>query len=262
MADSFLDWTWQSRHVQSDIENGEYVSAESTLILSGPSRLDMLLGDAAVKEASAVPLTTVGRTMLMPMGLLQSARVGQNRQVVRLFEIGAKRSYFIPQRVFTSFDMNRVLFFGPSLMRLFYATAPQDAIRLMGGSPLNVADIGVTPQFLGVEEASQGANDLRSYARLFQFLNADQLQAGGGDREDEANQNRDFFTNLNSALFNVPFGLAFIYKDSKNRPYGSFYLEESFIEGHTITVTSQDVIIAEGVNGVSDLLLPVQLLAA
>ncbi len=39
---NFLSWEWASQHVQVELENGEYVSAESTLILVGPATLSMI----------------------------------------------------------------------------------------------------------------------------------------------------------------------------------------------------------------------------
>jgi hypothetical protein len=236
---SFVDWNFASEHVQLELQNGEYVSAESTLILAGPSRLKM------IQDTSPDPLAAKSR--LFPVGLLQTMQVAQNRQVARLFEIGSKRSYFVPGRLFANFQVNRILFYGPSLMRLLYAVAPRRGY----GQPFNFAPDGTSPR-----QEDQLVTP-PAYESLFpssdkQFL----LPPGHGGKS--ADDNRDFFINLASELFNIPFGLAPLMKDARQRPYGSFYMEDCMIEAHSIGFDSNNIVIAEGVNGQFDMLMPVQ----
>lgn len=237
MPTSFLNWNWASEHVQVELQNGEYVSAESTLVLAGPSKLKMIT-DMAGDPISA-------NSQLYPVGLLQMLTVAQNRQVARLFEIGSKRSYFVPGRLFANFQINRILFYGPSLLRLLYAVAPNRGY----GQPLNFAAEGAVP----TQQSQLRENP--AYSALFPSENF-LLAPGHGARTDE--DNRDFFINLASELFNVPFGMCLLFKDARKRPYGAFYMEECMIEAHSIGVDSNNIVLAEGVNGQFDMVMPMQ----
>jgi hypothetical protein len=225
-ATSFLNWNWASQHVQVELANGEYVSAESTLILGGPSKLSM----------------AEGATALYPIGLLQMLQIAQNRQVARLFEVGSKRAYFIPGRLFANFQVNRILFYGPSLMRLLYAASPF-------GNPFKFTEEG------GVKAVYEPPQSPPEYAKLFPAAPL-KLYPGYGDGGQE--DNRDFWVSLASEIFNIPFGFCMILKDARNRAYGAFYLEDCMVEAHSMGVDANNVVIAEGCNGQFDLLKPIQ----
>lgn len=240
----FTDWNWASEHVQVELKNGEYVSAESTLMLAGPSRLSMALagGDTGMGQ------------YLAPIGLIQMFQIAQNRQVARLFEIGSKRSYFVPGRLFSNFQMNRILFFGPSLLRLLYAVAP---VGKGQGQVLKQTEAGVAPTDNATIKTPQEYRDLfPSGVETNGYL----LPPGFGSSS--ANEeNRDFYINLASELFNIPFGVCLVTKDAKQRPYGAFYLEDMMIEAHTLGVDSNNIVIAEGCNGQFDMVRPLALQA-
>lgn len=239
---SFINWNFAAEHVQVDVENGEYVSSESTLILGGPSRLSHVISNSA-------PDLLTGQTSLFPIGLLQNASMAQNRQVSRLFEIGSKRAYFVPGRLFANFTMNRILFFGPSLLRMLYAVAPFDEIGF--GTPFTLE--GQTNPITAPED----------YRRLFVRgrSGAQLLTPPGYGAQRSQTVNRDFFINLSSELFNIPIGLCFIFKDANGNPYGATYLEECYIETHTMGVDSNNIVIAESATGQFDRALPVQVVA-
>lgn len=229
---NFLEWSWAGQHVQTEIENGEYLSSESTLVLAGPSRLTHLTGNDG-------NLGAYTSNSLFPLGLLQNASFAQNRQVTRLFEIGSKRAYFVPGRMFANFNIGRVMFYGPSLMRMLYALAPSTLLNF-GGQPLS-SDVAIPADYLNLFPTTQ----------LFGA-------PGAGGLANEA-ENRDFFINLASELFNIPFGLVMIFKDTRNRLYGGTYLEDCYIEAHQMGVDSNSVIIAESVTGQFDSVAPIQL---
>ncbi len=233
---SFIGWDWASQHVQVELENGEYVSAESTLILVGPSKLSMV--SKAADEAA---------TQLYPVGLMQNIQIAQNRQVARLFEIGSKRSYFVPGRLFANFQMNRILFYGPSLMRLLYAMAPTHG----HGQPLKFDQpVGASSRQFNVP----GRNP--AYEALFPSAD-DGYNLSPGEGAADTKDNRDFWINLASEVFNVPTGMMLLFKDARQRPYGGFYMEECMIEAHSLGVDSNNIVLAEGVNGQFDLVRPI-----
>lgn len=238
---SYLDWNWAGEHVQGEIQNGEYLSSESTLLLAGPSRFTHLNGAGGLASNAIIPL-----------GLIESFSVQQSRQVGRLFEIGSKRAYFVPGRLFANFSMGRVMFYGPSLMRMLYALAPVGE---------NTADhkLGPYGRMLNSDpddSEATGVASIPEYSRLFQDTPLQSAPGYGGTGQE---QNRDFYINLASELFNVPFGLILVFRDTRNRPYSAVYLEDCFIEGHNLQLNANNVVISESVAGQFDSVTPIQI---
>ena len=243
-ATNYLEWNYAQNHVQAELTNGEYVSAESTLILAGPSRLEHIVTTNAVQSNSEI------KSSLYPIGIVQNFMMAQNRFLTRLFEIGSKRAYLIPGKLAANFQLNRIKFYGPSLLRMAYALAPyRDGF---GGNTLQFVREGQS----GVQDA--GLITPPKYAAMFPDKYLITPGYGGNQGED----NRDFFINLASDLFQIPFGLAVIFKDAKNRPYGAFYLQDCMFEAHSMGVDANNVVLAEGANGQFDYAAPVQLMAA
>lgn len=162
-----------------------------------------------------------------------------------MFEIGSKRSYFIPGRMFAQFSASRMLFYGPSLMRMLYALAPQRLIATLG-TPLNIDP----------DSNGQGVAEVPEYSDLFQFDALQNIPGYGGTSNEN---NRDFYINLTSELFQIPFGLCIMLKTAQDKPYGATYLEDCYIETHQLGIDSGNVVIAESVNGQFDRMVPVQL---
>ena len=235
---NYLDWNWAGEHVQSEVKNGEYLSSEATLLLAGPSRF--------------VHLNTAGglTNSIVPIGLISSMGMQQQRGVQRLYEIGSKRAYFVPGRHLAAFQMGRVMFYGPSLMRMLYALAPVGTGSTLGpyGAPL--AQGSGAPQTPG------------EYAALFSTGVLQMPPGFGGTGTGNDLENRDFYINLASELFNTPFGLIVVYKDTRNRPYGAVYLEECYLETHNTNLDSGSIVIGESVSGTFDTVTPIQLVTA
>lgn len=235
---SFLNWNWQSERVQNEVTNGEFVSSESSLILAGPSRLDMLSDDGTGSFLGST-------NSLIPLGILSQINFNQAAQLQRIYEIGSKRAYFVPGRMFGSFNIARMLFYGPSLMRLLYALAPDRLVANLG-TPLNI-----DPDSQGT-----GVAQLPEYDKLFQDGELKSVPGFGGTNNED---NRDFYINLTSELFRVPFGLCIILKTAQDKPYGATYLEDCYIEGHQMGIGADSVVITESVSGQFDRMAPIQL---
>lgn len=94
-------WEFKKDHVQPDNLKGNqnFISAESIVVCSGPPRA----ADANIDN-------------LIPIGLLESANVIQNKAIQQLFEIGSRRPYLIPGRTRIQVGMSRVIFNGDSLL--------------------------------------------------------------------------------------------------------------------------------------------------
>ena len=119
---SFNNWDFHNHHVQEELLGGEFVSAETTLIAAGPPRLS----DIAPSGDQTIDTQDEG-DMVFPIGVLENVGMSQSKQLQRIFEIGSSRSYFIPGRTIGSLTLGRVLYHGPSLLKVLYAHYKQSA---------------------------------------------------------------------------------------------------------------------------------------
>lgn len=232
MAD-LTKWEFQNYHIQQDLKGGQFVSAESTLIAAGPP---------SAESAG----TSVGALDVYPIGLLESVAVQQNRQLQRIFEIGSSRSYFIPGRTIGSLTIGRTFYFGPSLMRVLYAYYKQTANSAQG-------HVGSKPSEAVLEIDGITLPDPES--ALLDNANTDSLHTL------RRNPGYDyFFIDLASDLFAQPTGMAVYFKDANANSVGAFYMNETYIQSHQMTISSGSVLIMEGVSAQFDSITPIKVL--
>lgn len=223
---SFNSWDFHKYRVQQELTGGQFVNAESTLIAAGPPHLS----DAGDIEGESV----------YPIGLLETFGLQQSRQLQRIFEIGSSRSYFIPGRTIGSITLGRTFYFGPSLLRVLYSYWKGDA----DGTPI------------GMKEPALPAN-AAEYA-----ASGDQALLAGLTQQRQLYRNPGYgfmLIDLASDLFAQPTGMAVYFKDANTDTLGGFYLEECYVQGHQMTVSSGSVLIMEGASLQYDLLVPIDL---
>ena len=196
------DWKWKEKHVQPDdfgtTNNGNFITSESIVICAGPNELPTDIPNS-----------------LIPIGLLEQAVVAQNRQTQELFEIGSRKSYFIPGRSYVQMTLARVMFNGPSLLKAI--TAYGDPT----GMAENIAGDPASPW-----GPAEGDTDL--------------LDATDWD-SDFAN----YVINLASDFFNRPVGLGVLIHDSEDDKYGGFYLQNCYVQSHQFSVAGQQTVVME-----------------
>jgi hypothetical protein len=73
------------------------------------------------------------------------------------------------------------------------------------------------------------------------------------------NKNSNFFINLDSELYYVPFGMAVFFRNKAHDLVGSFYAELCMINSYNIAVSAGQSMIMENVSGLADRLLPMEL---
>lgn len=228
---SFSNWDFYNFHVQQELVGGQFVNAESTLVAAGPPLATQTAGGG----------TTGG---IYPIGLLESVGIQQSKQLQRIFEIGSSRSYFIPGRVIGSLTIGRTFYFGPSLLRVLYAyyNHSRNSIEfgnLPAGSTKNVASYDV----------------LDPDAKLLDVVDPTSLH------ELRRSPGEDyFFIDLASDLFNQPTGMAIYFKDANAVSVGAMYLENCYVQGHQMSISSGSVLVMEGVSMQYDRLVPIKVL--
>ena len=232
---SLNEWRFFDRHVSSELQGGQFISAATILVAAGPPLLsDFAKGGTSADVAAASEVA-------FPIGIIENFGLSQNRQLQRMFEIGSKRSYFIPGRTIGSLSLGRVLFFGPSLLRVLYAHYPIDKINAAGGNVANKLGTGNVERPLG--------------NRTPEILDI----PGFGSQDVSEGENADLWMNLASDLFDHPFGLLVYLRDAQNDAYGGFYLEDTNLQAHQFNVNASSVLVAEGTSCQYDKLVPVNI---
>lgn len=229
---AFSTWDFQNYHIQQDLRGGQFVSAESTLVAAGLPNL------SNYSESD-------GDLTVYPIGLLESVAVQQNKQLQRIFEIGSSRSYFIPGRTIGSLSIGRTFYFGPSLLRALYAYYKSDGDSAKIGTAAAGATISIGDPAREIADPAAILIDT-GYEDMHVVL-----RPPGEDY---------FYVDLASDLFAQPTGMAIYFKDYNSNSVGAFYLNECYVQGHQMTISSGSVLIMEGVSLQFDSITPIKML--
>jgi hypothetical protein len=213
MASSITDWRPYEQKVDSSArQEGKFMSAAFTLLAAGPPRLSSLGGTGA---AGAI-LGGKSSNWALPIGLVQSFNLNHSRSFARFWELGSERSYFISGRTVAQAGFGRVMYNGPSLLRMMYGFY-KDII------PPTLID--VVP---GIDEEVMST-----------VANQHDVKIPPGFE--------NIYLNLASDLFSQPCGLLMYMKDSDENTMGAIYLEETYIPSHSIATDAQGVVFQEQV---------------
>jgi hypothetical protein len=94
-----------------------FASGESIQIAFGPPRLSNIGGAIS----AAAQLTGGTDSFARRCGFIQSVNISQSMNLMRFFEVGSYRAFFIPGKVIPAISLGRVYMHGPSLLRAMYA---------------------------------------------------------------------------------------------------------------------------------------------
>lgn len=222
------EWAPYTKQVQSGLVDGQFLNASFTMLAAGPPRIANI--GSSVFEGSLLTNRNADQ-FVYPIGIVQNFNMSQNRQFSRIFELGSERSFFISGRTMGQLGMSRILYYGPSLLKVLYAyyqdSIPETIVQsLMGEANMgfmstpNPHDVKITP---GLE---------------------------------------NLYINLASDLFAQPIGLMVYFRDSNEETYGAVYLESCYIPNHTMATDAQGTIIQENCSVQFERCLPVSVAAA
>lgn len=218
------NWNAYTKKVDNSSELGEgrFATGALTMIAAGPPRLAAIGGAAA---AAAAAEAAGGSQFAIPIGLVQNFNLSHNKNFARFWELGSERSYFIAGRTVAQAGFGRVLYHGPSLLRMMYAfysdLLPNTLVPAFGVDPKITANIKnhhlvrIPPGFENV------------------------------------------FMNLASDLFSQPCGVLVYMRDSNEVTLGAMYLEETYIPSHSIATDAQGVVVQEQVSLQPERVVPV-----
>ncbi len=208
--------------VQGGMVDGQFISASFTSVASGPPRLAALGGENAAALAAADG--EAAKRLFYPLGILQNINLSHNLNISRLFEMGSKRSYFVTGHAVGQLSLSRVLYHGPSLLRVLYAYY-QDLL------PPTV----IPPVFPNIGAATTPNQHNVIIPPGYENL----------------------YLNLASDLFTQPVGLIMYVKDTNEDTVGAVYFEACYIPQHTLATDSSGVIMQESVGVQFERAIPV-----
>ena len=236
MADT-ESWDYFNRNVQSGLVEGRYLNASFTLIAAGPPR------QSAIGTASDIGATSstgsgaekaLKSDIAYPIGIIQSFNLGQNTQVMRLFEIGSERSYFIRGRTMGQLGLGRIMYHGPSLLRVLYAYMGDKGGQfdaLYDGAEDQKAQLNTSDQSFATNSA--GFQNMPGYDNLWLDLASD--------------------------VFSQPIGLMLVMRDSNSDTVGAFYFEYCHITNHGFATDSGGTIMTENAAIMYERIVPIDI---
>jgi len=235
------NWNFNNYHVQSELTSGEFMSSDSLLVAAGPPQLDMIAQDLDADGTAA----EIDSGLVFPIGVLEQFSMGQSQQLQPVFEIGSSRAYFIPGKNVGTLQLGRVLFSGPSLLKVLYAYYKQDNPDLELNFMHKAKDAVV---------AHSGGYVIPDPDRA--LLELPGVQNGLVAITDRPGYG-DFFINLASDLFKQPIGLMVYVKNSLGQPFGAGYIENAYISSHQMNVNAGANILVEACSLQFDRIKPV-----
>ena len=282
MARQYSEWQFFNKHVQQGLTEGKYLNAAYTLIAAGPARLAAMTSNLSVETEVIDPITgevTITPAdsasdevtdFLYPIGVIQSFNMGQQSNVMRLFEIGSERSYFIRGRTVGNIGLGRIMYHGPSLLRVLKAVIPGTgesiparyhtaadvygdfAIGALMGTEVTVEEkLGDSGSTVDVNVSKIGTASETSSDTNGGIGNRYKIPAG--------DPQGNIWLNLASDLFRYPIGLGLFLRDGNNDTVGAFYFENCHINNHGFATDAGGTILTENSSITFERMLPIDL---
>ena len=212
-------WDWENKHVNQsytvkgespEISISDIVESGTVLIAAGPADIS-----AAVKNSQGGALKGF---RVVPIGLIENATIAMNKPLSRIFEIGSKLSYIIPGRTVGEIALARVLFDGPSLLKVIYQ-----------GEVYQDEYLGLTDKKQVSFYSSRSGLDT-SKAQIVQPI-------GSGN----------IAMNLASSFFEQPVGLAFYFRDQESSEVGQIYFEGCRVSTYNMGISANMNVLTESI---------------
>lgn len=154
---------------------------------------------------------------LLPLGMVQNANVAQRRPLNPMMMIGSSRTFFLAGKGGVQFSINRLFVHGRNLLRALYTNAVRS--QVLSGGAFNIEDFHEGPV--------------------------------------KSSSDEQFFVNLDSELFYIPIGLAFLFRSVAQDPIAGFYIELAMLSGYNTQIAAGRPAIMESVQGQGDRLIPI-----
>ena len=213
LTDHSSGWDWENKNVSQSYTNADkqqinaisdIIESGTTLIAAGPASLDM-----------PVDTTDNVARRIVPIGMVETAAIAMSKPLSRIFEIGSRLSYLIPGRTVGQITLARVLFDGPSLLKMLYKG----------------------------EVLSDHSVDEKKYAEFASGVSFSTIN----NRPASAIGSGNIAMNLASKFFDQPFGLCFFFRDMQDQSVGTMYFEGCKVGSYNIGIQAGMNVLTEGV---------------
>lgn len=194
-------------------EGVNFIEAGTVLICSGPATLE---------SAASATGETAKDVNVIPIGMIEQASVQQSRPLQRIFEIGSKISYIIPGRTVGGMAINRMLFDGPSLLRMLVMGEVKELAKAGDADPAN-------------------GEPVRNGQEVFETFTGKNVTVPNPGFN-------GIDLNFMSSLFELPFGMMMYFRDQQGGDVSAVYFEGCRMSAHSFGIASQATVIAESVN--------------
>jgi hypothetical protein len=229
------DWSFQDKHVQQNLTGGDFIGSHGCLLCATAPRMTDLTDDGSafndsnpntqnIAENGAIEPGDLSTNFALPIGVVDTGSMQQDRQMAQIFELGSKRSYILASRTTGVMSLARVFYKGPNLLRMLYAYYPEAKINT------------------SIQQGASTEGTGNSITNTIQ-LNADSKEKLPGILDLPGYSN--VFFNLNSDLFSQPFGIVLYIKNNNSKEVAAVYLEECYIQNHVLNMSANNIIVAE-----------------
>lgn len=233
---SLESWDSFKKHVQGGLREFNYLSGQNTLLCAGPPYLASII--KAIQSGDS-------KTVLFPIGLAQNFVLSQNTATQQLPEIGSVKTYAFRGRTVRQMSLGRVVYHGPSLLKVMYAWYNSGSSNIQ--SILPTWNGGVPPYLMPF--ADSGPTKTDNNVELTGALPSVRIPPGYDN----------LWLNLASDLFRVPTGMLVLFRDSEDNNVGALYLEQLQVPTHTLAVDSQGLIVQENAPFIVGDVIPIKL---
>lgn len=230
---SLPSWNFSTKHVQKNLNSGDFIGSQSCLVCATAPRLELLASwDESLKTSD--PSDTSDANLAIPIGIVSDFNIQQVAQIQQIYEIGSKRKYTVSSgRTDGQIMVNRAQYDGPSLLRMFYAFYPEKQL-----------DADKTLNYLDKKE--QLAKILVNDESEFRHIES---TPGYGN----------FWMNMMSEVFSYPFGILFVQRNSANtRDVNAVFFENCYVQTHMMSISAGQIIVAENSQLTFDRVVPVK----
>lgn len=250
---SLSEWDFQTQHVQNNLTGGDFVGSHGCVLCATAPRLEDLaegegFQDNLFNDIEDTAAEDLSSAIAIPIGVIDTATIQQNRQVAQIFELGSKRSYILSARTVSQMSLARVFYKGASLLRMLYAYYPS---KVKGGTDNEVisTDYGnILRDNTKDAGSSMGGEPVKMDSWLKSRLPVIQENPG---------YNNVWF-NLASDVFSQPCGLIMFMKDNNKSDVAAVFLEECNVQTHGLSISANSVVLAENTSIMFERIVPIK----
>lgn len=249
---SYNNWNFNTNHVQQNLTGGDFLGSHTVIICASAPHINALsasnTGSSVLSQLATASGTFTGfmeqvsndassSAFAIPIGVVSDLNLSQQRQINKIYEIGSKLSYTVSARTNINLGMSRVMYHGPSLLRMLYAYYPDSKI---GGGGNALRDLPSMPD------------------TIVPKIGSSEVFSTGLPQVQESPGYDNVFLNAASDLFAQPMGLVMYIKDNMGRDVAGIFLEDCNVVTHQFGVSQNSVVLAEAVQITCDKIHPMK----